>query len=147
MKFSLNNDLDNKSLDKMKALIIDVLLLLSTVLNNENSKTFFKLLNLMEKAEEIATNLADRSFSHFFIIISNILPNYIRSDNIVCDISDANPFTYITTDQYLSDKFYEIMIDTSVFKYSTMDNKQFMAYTRDIKDTTIDIAKIGVIYI
>lgn len=39
------------------------------------------------------------------------------------------------------------MIDTGVFKYSTVGYRQFMAYIRDIKYTTINIPKAGVIYI
>lgn len=64
--------MDNRDLDKMETLIIDVLLLLSATLNNENSKTFFNLLGLMKKAEKIATTFTNRSFSYFLFNIEKV---------------------------------------------------------------------------
>lgn len=144
-EFSLDDDLDNESLDEIKALLVDILLPPSIILNNENFEVFFTLLNLVEKAEEMAINLANRSFSHFFITISNVSPNHINSANTAYNIIDINPFAYIATDQYLSEKFYKILIDTSVSKHSTIGYGQFMTYTRDIKYTTIDISKTSAI--
>ncbi len=119
MEFSPDKDLNDEGLDKLEALVIDVLSPPSTVLNNENSKAFFISLGLIEKAEEMAINLANRSFSHSLITIGNILPNHISLANAAYDMSDTNPFTYIATNRYSSDKFYGIMIDTDAFKYST----------------------------
>ena len=131
----------------MEALLIDVPSPPSTVLNNENSEAFFTSLGLVEKAEEMATNLADRSFSHSLTTIGNVSPNHINSANAACEIIDTNPFAYIATDRYSSDKFYGIMIDTGASKHSTAGYGQFMAYTRDIKYTTIDISKAGAIHV
>lgn len=39
------------------------------------------------------------------------------------------------------------MIDTNILKYSTTDYRQYMAYIRDIKDTTIDITKTSAIHV
>ena len=39
------------------------------------------------------------------------------------------------------------MIDTGASKHSTSGYRQYMAYTREIKDTTIDISKTGAIHI
>lgn len=47
----------------------------------------------------------------------------------------------------MSDKFYGIMINTNAFKHFRASYKQFMAYTRDIKNTIINILKVGAIYI
>ena len=101
----------------------------------------------MEKAEEIATNLANRSFSHSLITIGNILSNHINFANIACDTINTDPFAYIAINWYLSDKFYGIMIDTGISKYFIAGYGQLMAYTRDIKDTTINISKVGAIYV
>ena len=131
----------------MEALIIDIPSPPFTVLNNETFEVFFTLLGLVEKAEKMATNLANRSFSHFFITIGNISPNYINSANAACDTIDINLFAYIATNRYLFDKFYAIMIDTGASKHSIVSYGQFMAYTRDIKYTTIDISKVGAIYV
>lgn len=39
------------------------------------------------------------------------------------------------------------MIDTNAFKYFITGYRQFMAFTKDIKYTTIDISKVGAIYV
>lgn len=147
MEFSPDNNLDDEGLDEMEALIIDVPSPPSTVLNDENSEAFFTSLGLVQKAEEMATNLADRSFSHSLITIGNVLTNNISPANASCNMPDTNPFAYIATNRYSSDKFYGIMIDTGASKYSTAGYGQYMAYTRDIKDTAIDIAKAGAIHV
>lgn len=95
----------------------------------------------------MAINLANRSFSHSFITIGNVSSNHINFVNGVCDIINTNLFAYITTNRYLSNKFYKIMIDTGAFKHFIVGYGQFMAYIRNIKDTTIDISKAGVIYV
>lgn len=105
------------------------------------------MLGFVKKVEEMNINLANRSFSLFLITIGNVLPNHISSTNTAYDISDINLFAYIVTNQYSSDKFYEMMIDTNASKHSIVGYEQFMAYIRDIKDTTIDIAKVGVILV
>lgn len=83
---------------------------MSIVLNNKNSKAFFTLLSLIKKASEMIINLANRLFSHFFITIGNISPNYINSVNTTYNIIDTNLFTYITINQYLFNKFYELYL-------------------------------------
>lgn len=134
-------------MDEIEALLIDVLSTPFTVFNNKNSKALFTLLGLVEKAEKIAINLANRSFSHFLITIGNVFYNHINSTNVAYDTINKNLFAYIAIDQYLSDKFYRIMIDTSIFKYFTAGYEQFMAYRRDIKYTTINISKADTIYV
>lgn len=146
-EISPDNNLDNESLDEMKALLIDIPSPSSTVLHNENSEAFFTSFSLVEKVEKMAFNLIDRLFSHSLITIGNVLPNHINFANIACDTIDINFFAYIAIDQYLSDKFYEIIIDTGISKHFTASYKKFMAYIRDIKYTTIDISKADAIYI
>lgn len=143
-EFSLDNDPDDESLDEIQRLLLDIPSLLFIVFNNENSKAFFILLGFMEKAEEMITNLANRSFSLFLINIGNVSFNHINSTNATCDKIETNP---IPTNWYLFDKFYEIMIDTNISKHFTVGYGQYMAYKKDIKYTTIDISKIGAIYV
>lgn len=47
MKSNLDNDLENEDLNKIKALIINILSPASTILNNKNSETFFILLDFV----------------------------------------------------------------------------------------------------
>lgn len=49
----------------------------------------------MKKAEEMATSLADRSFSHFLSTIGNVLSNYIDFAYTAYDTIDTNLFPYI----------------------------------------------------
>ncbi len=145
MEFSLDNDLDDKGWNKMEASVIGVPSPPSTISNDENSKAFFTLLSLVEKAGEMATNLTNRSFSYSLITIGKVSLNHISLANATNNMSDINLFAYIATNQYSSDNFYEIIIDTGIFKYFITDYGQFMTYTRDIKDTTINIANTGTI--
>lgn len=65
----------------------------------------------------MATNFTNRSFTHFFITIGNVLPNYINSTKATYEIFNTNLFAYVAINRYLSNKFYEIMIDISAFKH------------------------------
>lgn len=131
----------------MEGLIIDVLLPLSAALSDKNSETFFTLLSLMKKVEEMTTNLANRSFSHFLFIISNILSNHKNSAHAICNLIYKNLYAYIATNQYLSDKFYRIVINTGISKHFIIVYRKQIAYTRNIKNTAIEIAKVDVIHI
>lgn len=108
-------------MEEIKVLIIDALLPPSISFDNKNSKTFFNSLGLEEKTPEVATTLANKSFSHSLSIIGNISSNIINSVDTNCNTIDLDPFTYIATDQYLSNKFYRIMIDIGASKHSTAD--------------------------
>lgn len=44
-------------------------------------------------------------------------------------------------------KFYENLIDNSIWIYSIADYRQFVAYIRNMQNTIIDIANINTIYI
>lgn len=52
MKSNLNNNLNYKNLNKIKALIINISLLLSAVFNNKKFNIFFTWLNFMKKAKK-----------------------------------------------------------------------------------------------
>ena len=49
LEFNQNSDLDNKDLNKIKILIIDILLLLFSILNDKKFKVFFNLFGLIKK--------------------------------------------------------------------------------------------------
>lgn len=52
MKLNLNNNLNYKNLNKIKALIVNISLSLSVVFNNKKFDIFFTLLNFMKKAKK-----------------------------------------------------------------------------------------------
>lgn len=51
IKLNLDNNLNNKNLNKIKTLIIDFLSTLSAVFNNKKSEIYFILLSFMKKAK------------------------------------------------------------------------------------------------
>lgn len=124
----------------MKTLLIDVPSPPLIVPNNKNSKIFFMLLSFVKQAKKMATIFANRLFNYFLIIIDNILPNHINFANATCNTIQTNLFAYIITDRYLLEKLHGIMIDTNASYYFIVSYEQFMAYTRNIKYTIINIA-------
>lgn len=88
---NLDNNLDNKDLNKIEILIIHILLLLLVTLNNMKSEVFFTLLSFVEKGKKMAIILTNRLFSYPLFIINKILPNSIYNT------IDLELFTYITT--------------------------------------------------
>lgn len=79
------------------------------------------MLDFKEKTKKIITNLTNKLFNHFFIIIGNVLLNYIMFVNAAYKIIIKNLFAYIIINQYLFDKFYGIIIITNIFKYLIID--------------------------
>lgn len=75
MESDSDNDLDDENLVEMKILIIDLPSPPSTALNDENFKVFFISLGLVEKAEKMATILANKSFIYSLFTIGKISPN------------------------------------------------------------------------
>lgn len=134
-------------MDKIKAVLINILLSQSTVLYIKNSKAFFTLLELVKKAMKIAINLANRLFSQFLITISTVSSNYINSANAAYNIINKDFFAYIVINKYLSDEFYGIMINTRTSNHSIIGYEQFVTYLKKFKYMTIYIFKTGVIYI
>jgi hypothetical protein len=56
-------------------------------------------------------------------------------------MKDTDFFTYIIIDRYTFDTFYEIMIDSSVFRRFTVNYEQFLAYQKNNKNDLIDVIK------
>lgn len=90
MESGSDNDLEDENLDEIEVLIINILSPPSATLNDKNSETFFTLLGFVKKAEEMTTNLANRSFNHFLFTIGNVLPNYMNSVYAAYDLIDTN---------------------------------------------------------
>lgn len=107
----------------MRILIINILSLSFTPLNDENSEDFFILLSLIKKLEDIATTFANRLFSDSFLIIVNILSNHINPAKAIRDTIDSNLFAYIISNKYLSNQLHEIIIDIDISKHFAKNNK------------------------
>lgn len=61
---------------------------------------------------EIATTIINKSFSYSFFTIGKVL------SNLIYNTINSDHFTYIVNNQYPFNKFYKIMINTNVSKYS-----------------------------
>ena len=103
--------MEDKNPDEIEALTINIPLLRSPTPNNKNFKASFTLLELIKKAMKIVITFINRLFSHSLFTMGKV------SSNAICNTINSDFFTYTTTYRYLSDKFYEIIINTSVFKY------------------------------
>lgn len=102
-EFGKDNDLDDECLDDIKALQIDFPSTPFRVYNKKTFDAFFTSIGLVQKAEEMAINLANKSFRHSFITIGNILSNHIIFANAAYEIINTNLFPHITVYWYLFD--------------------------------------------
>ncbi|CCU78440.1 hypothetical protein BGHDH14_bghG004010000003001 [Blumeria hordei DH14] len=101
----------------------------------ENGDIFITFFGLVQEANDIILNLADRSFQY-----------QVTSKDLAIEVNptDNDPFTYIGSGRYNSDCFYGIIIDTGASKHSTAGYKQFLAYQKSI-DVTRHKSKAGAI--
>ena len=60
-------------------------------------------------------------------------------------ITKSDPFTYIISERYISDEFYEIMIDTEVLKQLIARYRQYLAYKKQVTYVKINKTKVGAI--
>ncbi len=167
---SYSEDDSDTDLEEMKALIVNLSSLsLFSNSNLSNVETFMISFDLVQNAEMMITNLANRSLSHFMTNNLHISMNDQTSDDLQTDLkkltssdlmqADLNVltlvhicmkntimknidlFTYIIIDRYTSEMFYDIMIDSDVFTRSTVDYEQFLAYQKNNKNDLIDTIK------
>ncbi len=140
----------------MKALIVNLSALSSISDNSSNAETFMTSLDLVQNAEMIITNLANRLLSHFLINNLHISTNdkaqalddlqtglkmshlfdlvhTCMKDTIMKNIDF---FAYIIIDRYTSEMFYDIMIDSETSIRSIVDYEQYLAF---IKNISIDL--------
>lgn len=89
--------MNNKNLDKIEILIIDIFLLLFIALKNKNFISFFILLGFIKKVKKIIINFINKLLSYFLFIIDNILFNNIKFANINYNIIKTSLFIYIIT--------------------------------------------------
>jgi hypothetical protein len=147
---SKNNELN----DEMKALMIEMSSFSS--LKSSNTKTFMTSFESMKTSEILIADLPNRSFSHSFIKQFIIPQTDLKDDEVNAlqiDMKDIDSFTYLIThstsdlpDRYFSKRFYEIMIDLDVSRYSTTEYEQYLAYVRN-NDEKMDIIKTETIHV
>lgn len=72
----------------------------------------------MNQIETLITKLTNRSLLHSL--------DTTTSNRIMKDL-----FTYIVIERYNDQQFYDIMIDSDIFRHSTAKYKQYLAYSKD----------------
>jgi hypothetical protein len=166
--FYSENDFDTDLIDEMKTLIVNLsflsfLSLLLNLNNLSNTETFMISSHLVQNAEMMITNLANRSLSHFLINNLHICTNDDQTSNDlqtdlktftlfdliqvslnalilvhIC-MKNIDSFTYMIIDRYTFAVFYDIMIDLSASIQSIVDYEQYLAF---IKNIFIDLNRI-----
>lgn len=102
-ELNLNNNLDNNNLNKMEALVIDVLFYPLAAINSEDFNTFFTLFEPIKHTKVMATQFTHQSFSHSFINKEKHLFNDIKLSNAIYTSINLDLFAYIAIKQYLFD--------------------------------------------
>jgi hypothetical protein len=129
---------------------LSLLSLLSNSDNLSNTETFMISFDLLQNAEMMITNLANRSLSHFLINNLHICMNDDQTSNVlqtdlkkfyfsdldhIC-MKNIDSFTYMIIDRYTFAVFYDIMIDSGASVRSIVDYEQYLAF---IKNISIDL--------
>jgi hypothetical protein len=148
---------NSEMIKEMKALMIDFSSL-SSFEKNENAQTFIIIFESMKHLESMIIDLINRSFSHYLIdfhtdmndqsssndqIIDHLqisLKNGFSIINVHTDMKNTNSdsFAYVMTfDRYISEKFYEMMIDSNASTKSTAEYEQYLAFNKI--NSTIDL--------
>jgi hypothetical protein len=152
------DDSDTDLTDEMKALIVDLPALPPIPDNPSNVETFMTSFGPVKNAEMMTTNLANRSLSHFLTNnlhtcmnddqTSNVLQTDLKNPSptglnaptpIHTCMKDTDPFTYITTDRYTSEMFYDIMIDSDASTRSTAEYGQYLTFKKGNTDPSADL--------
>lgn len=107
--------------ETVKALIIVIKFLSLSPLDQDivNIDTFITSFETIHLAKTISIDLVNRFFKHAITEIDSDL-----------ECHELDPFTYINSETYTSDKFYEIMIDMEASKQSTAGYRQYPAYKK-----------------
>ena len=114
---------------KMKVLMLNIPAI-SNDSKVENIERFFISFGpIIQNVDTIVTDLANRAFTHFIGLISDLTINVDTKIFIIDSNSDL--FAYIVTERYTEKEFYGIMIDTNASKRSTTGYEQFLAYSKD----------------
>jgi hypothetical protein len=115
----------------------------------DNAETFIIIFESMKNLESMIIDLINRSFSHYLIdFYTDMNDQTLNDQNLVhlqinlknefsiivhTDMKNINTdsFTYIMIfDRYISEKFYEVIIDSSASTKSIAEYEQYLAFNR-----------------
>jgi DUF4097 and DUF4098 domain-containing protein YvlB len=149
---------NDELIEEMKALMIDFSSF-SSLEKDSNAMTFIIIFELMKNSELMIINLTNRSFSHYLIDVHTGMNDQSlndQSENFIylqislkngsfiivvhTDMKNINldSFAYVMIfDRYISEKFYEMMIDSSASTKLTAEYEQYLAFNK--MNLTIDL--------
>jgi hypothetical protein len=150
---------NDELIKEMKALMIDFSSFLSLFEKNENAETFIIIFESMKNFESMIIDLINRSFSHYLIdfhinMNDQLLSNDQINDHlqislknksliiVYTDMKNTNSdlFAYVMiSDRYISEKFYEMMIDSNASTKSTVEYDQYLVFKKHKIDSSIDL--------
>ncbi len=149
---------NDELIKEMKALMIEFSSF-SFLEKNSNAETFIIIFESMKNFASMTVDLVNRSFSHYFIDFrtdmndqslndQNIdhLQISLKNESLIIivhtDMKNINSdsFAYVMIlDRYISEKFYEMMIDSSASTKSIVEYDQYLAFKNHKIDSFIDL--------
>jgi hypothetical protein len=117
---------------------------------DENAEAFIIIFESMKNFELMIIDLTNRSLSHYLIDFRTDMNDHSLNDQNIdhlqislknessiiivhTDMKNTNPdsFAYVMiSDRYISEKFYEVMIDSSASTKSTAEYEQYLAFNK-----------------
>jgi hypothetical protein len=134
------NDENSEFTKEMKALMIEFSSF-SFLENDSNAQTFIITFESVKNSELMIIDLTNRSLSHYLIDfhtdlndqIINHLQISLKKELLHTDMKNINSdsFAYIMIfDRYISEKFYEMMIDSNASTKSIAEYEQYLAFNK-----------------
>jgi hypothetical protein len=138
-----NQNTNDELIKEMKALIIDFSSF--SFSEKDNAETFIIIFESMKNSQSMIIDLINRSFSHYFIDFHTDMNDQIINHFQIClkkesciiivytDMKNINSdsFAYVMIfDRYISEKFYEMMIDSNVSTKSSAEYEQYQAFNK-----------------
>jgi hypothetical protein len=147
-----NQNTDDELIKEMKALMIEFSSF-SSFEKNENADEFIIIFESMKNLELMTIDLVNRSFNHYLIDfytdmneqIINHLQISLKNEFLIIVHTDmkninSDSFAYVMIfNRYISEKFYEIMIDSSASTKSTAEYDQYLAFKKNKIDSSVDL--------
>jgi hypothetical protein len=132
---------NDELIKKMKALMIEFSSLFSLLEKNSNAETFIIIFESMKNPQSMIIDLINRSFNHYLIDFHTDINDQIidhlqislKTEPLHTDMKNINSdsFAYVMIfDRYISEKFYEIMIDSSASTKSIAEYEQYLAFNK-----------------
>jgi hypothetical protein len=145
---------NDELIKEMKVLMIDFSSSLSSFEKNSNAETFIIIFESMKNSEMMIVNLINRSLSHYLIDFHTDMNDQIIDHFQIClkkeffiiivhtDMKNINSdsFAYVMIlDRYISEKFYEMMIDSNASTKFIAEYDQYLAFKNHKIDSFIDL--------